>query len=584
MSRENKMSDVIWGVSGSGSLSRQKEVSNDFNVEAVRAARRKTTPEATGAVDTERFAKIKENPFYKIMGDQSLSPEAKRDLMVKALVVDPELSVEENREKLEALTVFKEFMQKQRIALNERNMALSETGAFSELQAVLKDMNTSLLDFEDAMKPLTDILDSVYELRKAGKTLDVFKEIRNDREWESKLKEEVAALESSVGTHEQEIAQRNSEIADLQDQRKFFGFGGLKDSAKMRIAELQLKNGQSSTAITEVATKIKDTTVMLENGPGTDHPEVAKHKAVLREMLDITTDGHKDRQKRLVETAQKFVQFSRERTEATLGKFVDMKDQIQRSSDVTFAMQQGYAIVDEAVKEAEGQNTEIRKAYVEPTGTEGSVVELARQSKLALVNDFVNNLADASIDTSQSLEELQREKMQVQTMSDANRENIRSARQLSTSGIATIAGQLSAVLTGIGSAALVQSSESAKDTMQRMGRMTQSTLMKEVINNANRKADVNSELLTALDTLGQFSEAQRSAIELTRDAMKDIRQNLDKMGDASRELGQAIESGQSVSAEVVAEHIREVASIEAKKDKKAPGAGAAAEMFGLKQS
>ncbi len=580
------MSDVTGGGSASGSLSRQKEVATDFNVEAVRAARRKTTPETSRAVDTERFAKIKENPFYKIMGDQSLSPEEKRDLMVKALVVDPDLSVEENRQKLEALTVFKEFMQKQRIALNERNMALSETGAFSELQAVLKDMNTSLLDFEDAMKPLTDILDSVYELRKAGKTLDVFKEIRNDREWEAKLKEEVAALETSVGTHEAEIAQRNSEIADLQDQRKFFGFGGIKESAKMRIAELQLKNTQSSTAITEVATKIKDTTTMLENGPGTDHPEVAKHKAVLREMLDITTDGHKDRQKRLVETAQKFVQFSRERTEATLGKFVDMKDQIQRSSDVTFAMQQGYAIVDEAVKEAEGKNTEIRKAYVEPTGTEGSVVELARQSKLALVNDFVNNLADASIDTSQSLEELQREKMQVQTMSDANRENIRSARQLSTSGVATIAGQLSAVLTGIGSAALVQSSESAKDTMQRMGRMTQSTLMKEVINNANRKADVNSELLTALDTLGQFSEAQRSAIELTRDAMKDIRQNLDKMGDASRELGQAIESGQSVSAEVVAEHIAEVAGVEADKDKdkKAPGAGAAAEMFGLKHS
>ena len=261
-----------------------------------------------------------------------------------------------------------------------------------------------------------------------------------------------------------------------------------------------------------------------------------------------------------------------------------MKDQIQRSSDVTFAMQQGYAIVDEAVKEAEGKNTEVRTQFVEPVGTPGSVAELARESKLALVNDFVNNLADASIDTSQSLEELQREKMQVQTMSDANRENIRSARQLSTSGVATIAGQLSAVLTGIGSAALVQSSESAKDTMQRMGRMTQSTLMKEVINNANRKADVNSELLTALDTLGQFSEAQRSAIELTRDAMKDIRQNLDKMGDASRELGQAIESGQSVSAEVVAEHIREVAGQEPANDDKKRGAEAAADMFGLKHS
>ena len=160
------MSDVTGGGSTSGSLSRQKEVTESFNIETVRSARRKTTPETTRAVDTERFAKIKDNPFYKIMGDQSLSPEEKRDLMVKALVVDPDLSVEENREKLEALTVFKEFMQKQRIALNERNMALSETGAFSELQAVLKDMNTSLLDFEDAMKPLTDILDSVYELRK----------------------------------------------------------------------------------------------------------------------------------------------------------------------------------------------------------------------------------------------------------------------------------------------------------------------------------------------------------------------------------------------------------------------------------
>lgn len=571
------MSSYSGGGSVSGSLSREKESKTSFNIEAVKRRASNTSTSPARAQSTERFAKISENPFFKIMSDKSLSPEQKRDAMIKTLIVDPEASKEVNREKLEALNIFKEYMQAQRIALNERNMALSETGAFSDLQAVLKDMNTSLIDFEETMKPLTEILDAVYELRQAGKTLDVFKEIRNDKEWEAERKKEIEGFEAEVARLEGEVQSRNNDIANLHDQRKWFGFGGIKESAKVKIAELNALNASTSEQMTGVATKIQETKTLLEGGPGTDHPELARQKEILRSMLDITTDQHKDRQQKLVDTARQFVEFSRTRTSATLDKFEDMKDQIQRSADVTVSMQQTFAIVDEAVKAAEKENSEVRKGFTEPVGTPGSVVEIARTAKLDLINEFVSNMNDTSLNTTKSIEELERERMQVQTMQDANRENIRSARELSTSGVATIAGQLSAVLTGIGSAALVQSTESARETMFRMGNLTQDTLMKEVISNANRRQDVNADMVLAIERLGQYSEVQKAGLEITRAAITDIRRNMDTMKEAAGQLGQNIEEGQSAAAEVVAEHL---SGTESNDNRFKGGSGSAPGLFG----
>jgi ribosomal protein S9 len=549
------MSRFDGGGSASGSLSRSKETKTSFNVEAVKRKAATTVSAPSRAESTERFAKIEQNPFFKIMSDKALTPEQKRDAMIAVLVVDPEVSKEVNREKLEALNVFKEYMQAQRIALNERNMALSETGAFSDLQGVLKDMNNGLIDFEETMKPLTDILDAVYELRQAGKTIDVFKEIRNDKEWEEERKKEIEGFAGEVSVLEGEISGRNAEIGELSNQRKWFGLGGIKESAKQQIAELNALNAGTSGQIAEVAGKIQETKTVLEGGPGTDHPELARQKEILRTMLDITSEEHREKQQALVDKALKFVEFSRTRTSDTLVKFEDMKDQIQRSSDVTVGMLQSFAIVDEAVKTAEKENSTVRGKYLEPVGTPGSVVEIARTAKLDLINEFVTTMNDTSLNTTKSIEELERERMQVNTMQDANRENIRSTRELSTSGVATIAGQLSAVLTGIGSAALVQSSESARETMHRMGILTQDTLMKEVISTANRKQDVNHDMVIAIERLGQYSEVQRAGIEISRSAITEMRKNVDAMQEASRVLGKTVEEGQSVAAEVVGEHL-----------------------------
>lgn len=543
------------GGSAAGSLSRQLETKGSFNIEAVKRKAASTVAAPRTVESTERFAKIEQNPFFKIMSDKALSPEQKRDAMIKALIVDPEASKEANREKLEALNVFKEYMQAQRIALNERNMALSETGAFADMQAVLKDMNNGLIDFEETMRPLTEILDAVYELRQAGKTIDVFKEIRNDKEWEAERKKEIEGFETEVAGLEDQKAQRDNEIALLHDQKKWFGLGGIKESAKIKIKELRTLNEGTNGEIAAVAGKIQETRSALEGGPGTDHPELARQKEILRQMLNITSEEHREKQQALVDKALRFVEFSRTRTSDTLVKFEDMKDQIQRSSDVTVGMLQSFAIVDEAVKSAEKENTTIRGQYTEPVGTAGSVAEITRKTKLDTVNEFVTTLNDTSLNTTKSLEELERERMQVQTMQDANRENIRSTRELSTSGVATIAGQLSAVLTGIGSAALVQSSEAARETMHRMGMLTQDTLMKEVISTANRKQDVNDDMKLAIERLGQYSEVQRAGMDISRAALSDLRKNMDIMQAASRELGQTVEEGQSVSAEVVGAHV-----------------------------
>ena len=91
------MSNYAGGGSASGSLSRSKETASSFNIEAVKRKVSNVSKTPASAQSTERFAKISENPFFKIMSEKSLSPEEKRDAMIKALIVDPELSKEQNR-------------------------------------------------------------------------------------------------------------------------------------------------------------------------------------------------------------------------------------------------------------------------------------------------------------------------------------------------------------------------------------------------------------------------------------------------------------------------------------------------------
>ena len=98
----------------------------------------------------KEFANIAENTYYKILFNPELEPSAKKAAVTKALTFAE--SAEASKEKLEEFVKFKEYLQFQRKRMAQQIIALTDTEAFSELQAVYQEINNALLEFENSIE------------------------------------------------------------------------------------------------------------------------------------------------------------------------------------------------------------------------------------------------------------------------------------------------------------------------------------------------------------------------------------------------------------------------------------------------
>lgn len=530
------------------SRSREKAVDYVADARAIRDRRTERTPE----VSTEKFAKIKSNTVYKIITDQSLTLEEKKDLLIKSATVDPE-RMEESRARLDEWALFKEYMQSQRIQLNKEILATAETESFANLQGVIEELNNAMIDFEDKMKPLTEILDAVYELRKAGKTLEMVREIGDDKEWEAGLKKEIDAVIADTTKTQTDIEDYQRAIAAEKDRKKFIFFGGPKNPAE--IERLEGRVAESQSTIAQLGAKASDLNLVLQNGPGTQHPELARQKAALKDMLNLSGDAHRARHKALIEAARNFVVFSESRTEKALKDFEVMRDQIKASANTTASMHGIYTLMDEAASKAESNNQAVRDQFTRAAEGETAMQKLERENRLGLINEFVTASVDTKLDTTKSLQELSQERARVDMMSEQNRQNITNARSLKSSGVAAVAGQLTMTVNTLGSAALYHSQESAKETMRRMGSFTQDIMMKESINVAAKVEDVNNELLGALDNIAALREVTQEAMTISREGTREMLRNLEETAKVSKEFEDVLDEKSGTVADVQREHL-----------------------------
>jgi len=238
-----------------------------------------------------RFASISANSFFKVMFAESTKPEAKRAEVAKLLTFEG--TKEQNRERIKEFELFKEYLQSQREEMAQEIIRLTDTGTFSELKQVYDDLNTSLIQFDERMQPLTDIIDAVYTLRTNGLTLDAFQEILRDRKREEELRLTKTSKQEEFDDLKSSVNRINSDIAALGEQRSFFGLGGVKEEARVAIArkneELRQVDDRLSSLSDQLFELEKQTPSESELG------EYVEQKKKLRELLDISADDHKQR-------------------------------------------------------------------------------------------------------------------------------------------------------------------------------------------------------------------------------------------------------------------------------------------------
>ncbi len=131
---------------------------------------------------SQQFSNIESNPFFKIILNPELSPTEKKSEVAKALAFTENKA--ESQAALDAFNQFKAYLQFERKNMARQIIELTDTETFAELKDVYAEINDSLLAFEETMRPLTDIVDSIYNLRINDVTFDIYSEIKQDREAE----------------------------------------------------------------------------------------------------------------------------------------------------------------------------------------------------------------------------------------------------------------------------------------------------------------------------------------------------------------------------------------------------------------
>jgi hypothetical protein len=525
----------------------QKTGVSEVLTEAVRHRAAEATVARKEVSADPRFANISANAFFKVMFAENTKPEAKREEVAKLLTFEG--TKEQNRERIKEFELFKEYLQSQREEMAQEIIRLTDTGTFSELKQVYDDLNTSLVQFDQKMQPLTDIIDAVYTLRTNGLTLEAFQEILRDRKREEELLRTKEAKRIEFNQLKSSVEGIHSDLAALGEQRSFFGLGGVKEEARVQIAR---KNEELKHVVDtldglseEIAELDKQTPTESELG------EYVEQKKKLRELLDISADDHKQRQKDLVDAAVNFVNTAKTRVGSVREHLGQMNDQVENLFDANNMMGTVYAIMNEGIKSAADGNQKIRDELAPPAqGSEDMIAQMAREQKKMSVEQHITMLDASAADTMATYADLTSGAIRIKTMKDAVDQQAIRARAMHNQGISGVADRLSVVLQAVSSAALGEASAMAKDTLQQMAQNTNKVAQKESIRIAMGIEEQNSDLSKAIDDLGAYGEVVRAATNITREGLSDMRNKLDELKKLAEDVQGDVQDSIAVNADV----------------------------------
>ncbi len=529
----------------------QKQDLSDVLTDAVRARQtEKATARQQAPEADPRFANITANPFYQVMFAEDTKPEDKRSAITRLLTFEG--TKEENRERIKAFELFKEFLQSQREEMAQEIIRLTDTETFAELKSVYDELNRSLIDFDEKMKPLTDIIDAVYTLRTNGLSLEAFQEIIRDRRREADLLKQKTEKRGEFQSLESQVHTLNSDIAALQEKRGFFGLGGVTQEAREAIArkntELEKIRDRLLTLGDEIADLSKETPTESELG------EYAAQKQKLRELLDISTEEHKQRQKALVDSAVGFVNTAKSRVASVRKHLGQMNDQVENLFDANNMMGTVYAILNEGIKDAADNNQKVRQELSEPAAAEEDMIaKMTREQKKMAVEQHMTMLDASASDTMSTYADLTSGAIRIKTMKDAVDQQAIRARTMHSQGISGVADRLSVVLQAVSSAALGEASAMAKDTLQQMAENTNKVAQKESIRIAMGIEEQNEDLKKAIDDLGAYGEVVRAATSITREGLTDMRSKLDELKKLAEEVQGDVHEAIAVNADTAAQ-------------------------------
>lgn len=534
-------------MSTAASLSRQQQLEEILAVRG-RAAPTKAQKEQVQAKDS-RFANIESNPFFQAIFDESISPEEKQAAITKLLTFTG--AREENRERVKAFDLFKEYLQSEREAMATQIIKMSDTENFATLKQVFEDINTALITFEDDIKPLLEIIDALHVLRADNQTLDAFREIKDEEKRREAIQKRDAELKEQIDKVQTKIDELKTQNRVEEQNKGFFGFGGIKQESIEKIARNKVQLENAAEELRKISDEAKVNAEQANNQNTESKVNNLEAKEKLREMLNLASDEHRQRSQNLINSAVNFVQTSKEKIETIRGHLGSMADQTKNLEDANSQMSFIYAILGEGVKGAEQENKKLREGLTKDSESENMVQKLQRETQQRDINEHIQMLEISAVDTVATVADLTSASIRIKNMIDANQQQIQMARDMHARGVAGVADRLSTVIQAVGAAAIAESNAMTAETLTAMSNNTDVIAQKESMRIALGIQDRNSDLERAIESLAQYGEVNKVATEFTRNGIQTMRENLDLMQKTARDVAETVMESKAVVADIV---------------------------------
>lgn len=531
-------------MSSNAALKRKEQLDEILNVRG-RATPTKKQQEEVAEKDS-RFANIQSNPFFQAVFDEAASPEEKQAAVTKLLTYAG--TREENRERVKAFDLFKEYLQSEREVMATQIIKMSDTKNFATLKQVFEEINTALLDFENDMKPLTDIIDALHELRAENQTLDAFREIKDEEARQVEIQKRETELNEQIALVQNTINDLKAKNEVKKNEKSFFGFGSIKPEAMNDIARNNVTIENNIEEIEKLKQQIEETKNSQKPESKIKNTE-AKQK--LKEMLDLASEEHQQRSQNLVNSAVNFVETSKTKIEDIRGHLGKMADQTKNLDDANGQMSFIYAILGEGVKGAEQENKKLREELQNVPASENMVEKMTRDNKQRDLDEHIQMLEVSSVDTQATVADLTSASIRIKNMIDANQQQSQMARDMHSRGVAGVADRLSTVIQAVGAAAIAESNAMTAETLNAMSNNTDMIAQKESMRIALGLDERNSELNRAIESLAQYGEVNKVATEFTRKGITEMRDNLRVLEETAMDVAETVRESKSAYADIV---------------------------------
>lgn len=505
-------------------------------------------PRSRVSQEESTFADIKENPFFDVVFSDSLSLEEKVENVTKILEFTNDK--EQDRIKIQQFDSFKEYLQSISEEMSKQRIQMTDTEVFAELQRVYSDFNNDLNDFIEQINPLTEITEALYKLRQNGETMSALAQIKADQEWDLEKSAQTQALLEAMQEIDRKISDLQNEIFKLAQDKSFFGFGQIKADSKAKImsneAEIEKLKEQARAKVGEhdaLTKEVSERQSLREQSVETEK---------LKELLNLTSDEHTERQSNMVASALKFVNQGKERFGAIRGHLDKMVNQIEGLGDNNGNMIQIYAVLNESTKKVEEKHKVLRDEIDQKDVGDNLLEKMKVEETRRNLDEHIDTVSTATVDTMQTYGELTTEAIKIRNMQAATKKQVESARAMHSRGIASVASQLSVVVTAVNSAAINEAQAMAGNTLAEMAKVTNDIAKNEAIRIATGREEINTDLEAMLQNLAEFGDTQREATEITRNALETMRANLDEIEKLAKDVQDDTKDFIGVTGDVLA--------------------------------